>query len=94
MSEKPEPTGGIDVNSDITPITKQPIEQVKSSDWNDMSVADLYEQLRIMQNRYFYALGMGKGSMADQIQRGINHIQALIVVKQNDDHRRGKYEVK
>lgn len=84
----------IDVNSDTTPITKQPVEQILSDQWNTMNVSELYDQLRILQNRYYAALDMRKGNISLQLERGIDHLRSLIAIKQEEAQRRGIYEVR
>jgi len=86
---------GIDVNSNKTPITQQPIEEVNGGQvWLESSISDLYDQLRILQNRYYIALDLGKTEMALQIERGIMQIQAIIQVKQEDAYNKGQYEIR
>lgn len=86
--------GPIDINSNITPITKQEIQLVDQSQWEKMPVHELYDQLIILQQRYFAMLDMGKGQIADQIQSGIKHLESLIAYKQTETMRRGGYEVR
>lgn len=88
------PEGGIDVNSNFTPTTKQPVPQVTGYEWRDMSLPDLHDQLIILQNRYYYMREMGKGAIAQQIFAGIQRIESIIDEKQLEAMRRGSYNVR
>lgn len=92
--QHPDVEGPVDVNSDITPTTRQPIPTVDQSTWNDASVSELYDQLITLQQRYYMMLDMGKGLIADQIQRGILQLEAQISEKQLDAQKRGLYSVR
>lgn len=90
MSDKP--TG--DVNSNFTPTTHEPIPTMEGDMWGKMTVSELYDQLLILQKRYYIALDMGKGDMAEQIQRGLYELEQRIRTKQFDAQQRGLYEVR
>lgn len=82
-----EPKQGkpVDVNGDITPITRQPVTQIDAGDWDAMNVAQLHEQLLVMEKRLMYAQQIGHIDMTTQLIRGINQLRALIHVKTPDE---------
>ena len=82
-----EPKQGkpVDVNGDITPITRQPVTQIDAGDWDAMNVAQLHAQLLVMEKRHMYAQQIGHIEMTTQIERGINQLRALIHLKTPDE---------
>lgn len=93
MSDNNESTG-VDISSDITPITKQPVPQVTSHEWSGASISELHDQLVTLQNRYYMMLQMGKGDIADQILNGIQQLEALITHRQIEAQQKGTYNVR
>ncbi len=75
----------VDVNSDITPITRKPIAKVMADQWNDMNVMQLHQQLEILQERYLSAQSCGNIEIANQVNRGILQLQLLIHHKTPDE---------
>jgi len=73
--------GIINVNADVTPITREPIEQVDASDWSTMSIPDLNAQLATLQKRYNYALHLGNPDLVKQLKRGIDHLMLILKTK-------------
>lgn len=71
-------TGAVNVNGDVTPITRQPIDKVNAGDWGKMTVSELHKQRDILQQRYYRALQSGLGSGANTIQAGINQIDYIL----------------
>jgi len=78
-------TGAVNVNDDITPITRQPIDPVDSSDWADQSVADLQAQLATLSKRAAIANNIGNHALLTQINRGVAQLKLIIKNKSNDD---------
>ena len=76
--------GPIDVNGDVTPITKQPIEQVDASSWPELSLSDLYDQRTALQTRInmVYA-NSGHPDTIIQMKRGLASIDYFISQKNN-----------
>lgn len=68
----------IQVDGEVTPVTKKPIQQIKASDWHTMTSNDLYEQRSILQSRMQIAAQLGNQSLLQQLQIGVAHIDALI----------------
>jgi len=68
----------VDVNSDETPITHQKIDQVDASTWKDKSLSELYDDLIIMNRRLDMAREVGNITIIQQVQKGIEHLQAVI----------------
>jgi len=70
--------GPIPVNGDITPITKQKIGQVRSSEWSTMPISELWEQKSILDSRLTYALQTGHAELIKQLQSGIAALDMVI----------------
>ena len=77
--------GAVDVNGDITPITRQPIEQVDASDWTDRSVAELARQRVTLQQRLYYVQQHGSADMVKALKLGIAQLDLIIKSKHNND---------
>ena len=60
-------------------------KEVQADKWDEMTVSDLYEQLSILQSRALTAASMHNVPMLQQIQRGIDRIEALIADKSGND---------
>ena len=75
----------VDVNSDITPITRKPISQVTADKWPDMNAMQLHQQLEILQERFLSAQSCGNIEIANQVNRGILQLQLLIHQKTPDE---------
>jgi len=72
-------TGAVNVtNGDVTPVTRQKIEQVTPDKWHLMDINKLWDQRIILNNRMVMALQSGHGEIAQQVQKGINTIDALL----------------
>ena len=82
-----EPKHGkpVDVNGDITPITRQPVTQVDAGEWDTMNVSQLHSQLLVLEQRLIYAQQIGHGDMTAQLNRGINQLRGLIHLKTPDE---------
>ncbi len=76
-------TGAVSVEGDITPTTREPIQKVESTDWNEMSVSDLWTQRYTLQNRIAYAYESGHPEMAKHIMSGIQTIDQIIAQRQS-----------
>jgi len=70
--------GAISVNGDVTPITRTPVTEVKSSTWGEMTVNQLHQQREVLVNRYYGALSAGMLEGAKTIQMGIMTIDARL----------------
>lgn len=78
VQEGPKAGPPVDVNGDITPITRQEVPQVDATQWSDMNAAQLTNQLSILEKRLNFARQIGHQEMATQITRGIIQLQVLI----------------
>ena len=76
--------GSVSVNENITPITRQPIGEIDSTQWNTMTLPELIEQHNIINERLIRAQTMGLGHMVEQIQRGLCVLNDLIQKKQEN----------
>ncbi len=77
--------GAVSVNADITPITRQPIDQVDSDDWSSMSIAELQAQLVTLQQRYNIAAHLSSADLMKQLQKGIVRLNLILKSKTNSD---------
>lgn len=77
------------VIDNITPITKQKVEDVTPHKWDTMSVAELLDQRAILSRRIYLSLQSGQAHLAPHIQRGIDAIDALINSKGPDKNDNG-----
>lgn len=70
--------GSVSVTDNITPITRHEIPQIDSSQWPEMSINDLVEQRMHLNERLFLAGSSGNTAIIDQLQKGLNALDALI----------------
>lgn len=87
-NDKPdEPKAGdpVDVNSNLTPITRQQVDDVFADQWEKMSVSQLHNQLHIMENRLLYAQSLGKEEIYQQVLAGVNRLKSIIIQKTPDE---------
>jgi hypothetical protein len=75
----------VDVNSNLTPITRQEVQDVDSLNWNKMSLEQLHDQLVIMENRLLYAQSLGKEEIYKQVLNGVNQLKLIIIEKTPDE---------
>lgn len=76
--------GSVNVNGDVTPITRKKVEMVDSSKWDKLSVTDLHGQRAILAQRLMLAQ-THHPEMAKMIQMGLTHIDLLISTKSTDE---------
>lgn len=70
--------GPVSVDDDITPITHKPIQRNDASQWQSMTVSELWEQRIALDNKLNYALQIGHAEMIRQLQRGLTALDQLI----------------
>jgi hypothetical protein len=70
--------GAISVQGDITPISRQPVENITADKWADMSVLQLSQQRHVLSQRLYFAQRNGLYEGAKTIQMGIAYIDALM----------------
>lgn len=75
----------VDINGDITPISRQKVSAVDATAWQDQSVSELHEQLHTLEQRAMYARQHGNYAIVTQIERGINELRQLIHQKTPDE---------
>lgn len=80
MSEKyKDVEGAVPVDGDITPVTRQKIDQIDASKWPDMSINQLTDQRIVLSNRIATVRGWGGNtSVIEQLQRGLNQLDTLL----------------
>ena len=71
-------TGAVNVNGDITPVTRVKIETVSPEKWMDMGVGDLLDQRIILAERMIKAHQAGHAEIGRQILGGISQIDAIL----------------
>lgn len=72
-------TGAVNVlDGKVTPITRQKIEQVTPTDWQEMGITALWDERIVLDNRMMLAYQSGHAEIARQIQHGLNTIDALL----------------
>ncbi len=71
-------------DGDVTPITRQKIEKVDASDWEDLSVAELTDQLATLNKRLAFAHAQSP-AMILPIRKGMLRLELLIKHKQHMD---------
>ena len=74
-------------DADITPITREEIKKVKSTEWADLNLSQLHTQMDTMQNRLHYARTIGHQDMINQLLRGIAQLQLIIKQKSDQEHK-------
>lgn len=77
--DEPKVGPPVDVNGDITPITRQPISAITAQKWQHMNIIQLHSQLEILEKRFFHAQQCGSEAIAMQLERGINDLKLLII---------------
>ena len=85
-SRPDEPKQGppVDVNSNLTPITRQEVHDVNAMDWDKMSLEQLHEQLNVMETRLLYSQQLGNEELVRQVLAGVNQLK-LIIINQTPD---------
>ena len=76
--------GCVNVNDDVTPITRRPIEQLDSTLWPDMPTPQLIDQRTILFNRIVDAQRVGATHMADQMMIALKVLDAML--EERDDN--------
>ena len=88
MSDKPKiPQGSVPVtpDSDITPISRQPIDKINAATWENLSYDALSNQYLALQKRMDMARSMGRGDLAKQMENGMKYLLHLIEEKKPKD---------
>lgn len=84
-SDDPKQGPPVDVNGNITPITRQEVHEVNMANWDNMSLEQLHDQLNILENRLMYAQSLGKDEIYKQVLAGVNHLKVIIINKTPDE---------
>lgn len=77
-------TGAVNINADITPITRVKIEQVTPEKWHLMDINALWDQRIILANRMIAANQAGHMEIAKQVNAGVMRIDALLQKKSDE----------
>ena len=70
--------GSVPVDGDITPITRRPIDQLDSSQWQQMTDAELIDQRQALYNRMNMALTMGQSQFVPAMKQGLAIIDNML----------------
>lgn len=82
MSEKYKHLeGAVNVNGDLTPITRRPVESINAADWEDMSFEALSHEYTKLTNRIELANRMGRSDLVMQMNRGLKYLLQIIDTK-------------
>ncbi len=81
MTENTSKPIDISTDSEITPITHQPINKVDATGWGTLTLTELHEQLDTLQNRYYTALELERYEIATAMQVGLDNLRAYITHK-------------
>lgn len=68
----------VDSNADITPFSHNKVPQLDSSNWGNVSVSELWDQMGILNARYLVVAEMGKAEYMLPLQRAIAELSAVI----------------
>lgn len=72
----------ISMDDVVTPITKQPIDQIDATRWHSMDISELWEQKSALQTRmYSLTAGSSHPTIISHIQNGLAEIEAIIIQK-------------
>ncbi len=71
-------TGAVNINGDVTPISREPIGQVTPEKWKEMTIENLWEQRFILSERMAKAHQSGYAGLAQQVQTGITSLDVFI----------------
>ncbi len=74
-------TGAVDINADITPVTRKKIQTVSLDKWPEMSIGMLLQQRLVLIERVTMSLQSGHAEIAKQVQLGITSLDQLIQYK-------------
>ena len=75
----------VTIDSKVTPVTRQPIEQLDATKWPEMSINELVDQRTIMINRINMAQAYGNNSgIVQQLEQGLRMLEFLLKKKDEE----------
>jgi len=74
--------GAVNINADITPITRVKIETVTPEVWHEMNIDRLWDQRIILGERANLASQAGHAEIARQVHAGIARIDVLLQIRE------------
>jgi len=77
--------GTVNIQDNVTPISRRQIDQIDSSLWGEMTETQLHEQLSILQGRIVTAASIGQLNLVQQMRMGEVYLQQLLKSKADDD---------
>lgn len=78
--------GPVNVNSDITPITRKPIDQIDSSEWDQLTTRELVDQRVALQQRMMLIQTMGRADLMAEMKRGLTRLDLILKERgENED---------
>ena len=81
IRERLEGSISVGHEAEVTPVTRQRINNVDAKQWKDMNLTELYDQLAVLESRRIKLYEIGQGPMAEQLEKGIAMLQAVIKAK-------------
>ena len=77
MSKYKDIEGAVPVDGDVTPISRQPINQIHGTEWHDMSMSQLHEQRGMLMTRMSVAANVCPSALP-ALRQGVAQIDAII----------------
>ena len=77
MSKYKDIEGAVSVNGDLTPISREPINKIEGTEWQDMSLSQLHEQRGMLMTRMSVAANVCPSALP-ALRQGVAQIEAII----------------
>ena len=77
MSKYKDIEGAVSVNGDMTPISREPINKIEGTEWQDMSLSQLHEQRGMLMTRMGVAASVCPSALP-ALRQGVAQIEAII----------------
>lgn len=77
--------GSTPVNGDVTPTTRQKIQSVDATKWEELSTAELHDQRSALQSRLTQAQSLGHPQLIYHIEAGIRQIDEILLHRPGGD---------
>ncbi len=84
MTDVNKYTGAVNINADITPITRQKVETVTPEKWHEMNIERLWDQRLILNERAILAGQAGHAEIAKQVYAGMARIDVLLQIREKE----------
>lgn len=77
--------GSTPVNGDTTPITRQKIQNVDATRWEELSTTELHDQRSALQARLSQAQSLGHPQLIQHLERGIQQLDQILMERPGGD---------